>query len=375
MSYASPQLSQARPVELINSTGIPAAYTLGVEPSGRELLVLAIKATFTLPAMGSIPRLHAEQQPLVLADSFTGEPGYSSTLYEADFAARKPMCDVLFVGSAHAPPGRQVTRLRAGLRVGPVQKHFDVVGDRVWRVGLMGISASVPEPFSQMPISYDNAFGGCDRQDEDPAKHDAYVLNPAGRGWHRVHKNARIDGAPLPNTECIGEPVTAPNGRYTPVALGAVGRGWPQRACHAGTYDQAWLDNDCPFLPRDFDERYFQAAPLDQRMAIPQESIPVELSHLHASGDCRFILPVHEAAVHVFPRNGRAERHVAQLDTICLEPDRNRYTLTWRYTRPLVNDLFEIAQVLVGNHNKTWWIARHEAQLPDSEIVSETEAR
>lgn len=360
-------------MELINATRMPAAYTLGVEPSGRELLVLAIKATFTLPETGATAQLHDDQQPLVLADSFSGEPGYSATLYEADFAARKLMCDVLFVGSAYAPPGRQATRLPVGLRVGPVQKRFHVIGDRVWRVGLTGIFASAPQPFTQMPISYDNAFGGCDRQDEDPAKHDAYVLNPAGRGWHRLHKNAQIDGAPLPNTECIGEPVTAPNGRYTPVALGALGRGWPQRACHAGTYDQAWLDNECPFLPRDFDDRYFQAAPLDQRMPIPQEPIPVELSHLNASGDCRFLLPAIEAAVHVFPRKGRAERHLARLDTIFIEPDRGHCTLTWRYTRPLVNDLFEIAQVLVGNQNKTWWLARHEAQLPGSEGASELE--
>jgi hypothetical protein len=352
---------------------MPAAYTLGVEPSGRELLVLAIKATFTLPEMGEKPQLHEEQQPLVLADRFSGEPGYSATVYEADFAARKPMCDVLFVGSAYAPPGRQASRLPVGLRVGPVQKRFHVVGDRVWRVGLTGISASAPKPFTQMPISYDNAFGGCDRQDEDPSKHDAYLLNPTGRGWHRPNKNAQIDGALLPNTECIGEPVTAPNGHYTPVALGALGRGWPQRSCHAGTYDQAWLDNECPFLPHDFDDRYFQAAPDEQRMPIPLGPIPVALSHLTASGDCRFVLPGIDAAVHVFPRNGRAERHVARLDTIVLEPDNGRCTLTWRYTRPLVNDMFEIAQVLVGDHNRTWWLARHEAHSSGYESASELE--
>jgi hypothetical protein len=363
-------------MELINATRMLAGYTMGIEPSGRELLVVVIKGTFRIPqAVEPSDRiaLADEQLPLVMADTFTGEPGFSAPVYEADFAPRKPQCDVLFVGSAYAPPGRQATRLRVGLRVGPVQKHFDVVGDRVWRVGMRNVSASSPLPFTQMPISYDNAFGGCDRHDEDSAKHDAYVLNPAGRGWHLLQKDAQIDGAPLPNTECIGDPVTAPNGCYTPVAFGALGRGWPQRACYAGTYDQAWLDHECPFLPRDFDDRYFQAAPLDQRIPIPQDPTPVELSHLNATGDCRFVLPAIEAAVHVFPRNDRAERHLARLDTILIEPDRGHCTLTWRYTRPLINDLFEIAQVLVGNHNKTWWLARHEAQLPDSENASKLE--
>ncbi|MCK7582586.1 MAG: DUF2169 domain-containing protein [Chromatiales bacterium] len=50
--------------------------------------------------------LHDEQLPLVMADTFTGEPGLSAPVYEVDFAPRKHRCDVLLVGSAHAPGGR-----------------------------------------------------------------------------------------------------------------------------------------------------------------------------------------------------------------------------------------------------------------------------
>ena len=47
-----------------------------------------------------------------MADTFTGEPGFSAPVYEVDFAPRKPRCDVLLVGSAYAPEGRPATRVR-----------------------------------------------------------------------------------------------------------------------------------------------------------------------------------------------------------------------------------------------------------------------
>jgi len=360
-------------MELINATRMVAGYTMGMEPSGRELLVVVIKGTFALPKPGEPVGLADEQQPLIMADTFSGEPGFSAPLLETDFAPRKHACDVLLTGHAHAHVGRQVARLRVGLRVGPMQKVFDVVGDRVWQAGPKGIIASLPQPFTEMPVSYDRAFGGADRYSEDESEHDAYLPNPVGRGWHRHLKSAWVDGTPLPNTEEVDRPVLQPSDACHPMALGPLGRGWTQRACYAGTYDQAWLDHECPFLPHDFDDRYFQAAPLDQRIPIPQGPIPVELSHLSADGDCRFVLPAMNAAVHVFPRQGRAERHFAQLDTIVIEPDRGHCTLTWRYTRPLVNDMFEIAQVLVGNQNKTWWLAREEGQMPGSESAVESE--
>src|SRR5437762_963867 len=149
-------------MELINATRMAAGYNVGLEPSGRELLVVVIKGTFVLPKLGEKVRLHDEQLPLVMADTFTGEPGFSAPVYEIDFAPRKHACDVLLVGSAHAPEGRQVTRLRVGLRVGPMQKTCEVVGDRVWQAGLAGIGPSAPLPFIKMPISYDMAFGGAD---------------------------------------------------------------------------------------------------------------------------------------------------------------------------------------------------------------------
>jgi hypothetical protein len=297
-----------------------------------------------------------------------------------DYAPRKRMCDVLLVGSAHAPGGRPVERMTVGLRVGPMSKSFDVVGDRVWNAGLTGIRPSAPKPFVQMPVSYDVAFGGADREPEDPGEHDAYLPNPAGRGWRKHLRNDWVDGKPLPNTEESGAAVTWPRGKYRPMALGPVGRGWPQRAQFAGTYDQKWLDDVFPFLPEDFDERYYQTAPADQQLEFPKTPLEVVLSGFTDDGVRRFELPFLEAPVHVFPKRGEREDLVAPLDTVVFEPDTSRITTTWRATRPLRRNMHEITQVVVGRKGKEWWQQRDRIAFPipvvmvpvDKESVEQT---
>jgi hypothetical protein len=351
-------------MELINATRMTAGYTMGLEPSGRELLVVVIKGSFVLPRPGEAVRLHDEQQPLVMADTFSGAPGLSAPVHEVDFAPRKHACDVLLVGSAHAPGGRPATRVPVRLKAGAVDKACEVVGDRVWNAGLTGIRPSAPEPFVSKPISYDLAFGGVDQESADPAEHDAYRLNPVGRGYRKHLSNAWVGGRPLPNTEAPGSEVSWPTHRHAPMAFGPLGRGWQQRACFAGTYDQAWLDEVFPFLPKDFDERYYQAAPADQQLPLLEAPVDVSLVNFTPDGLRQFVLPHFEAPVHVFPKRGGRENLTATLDTIVFEPDHERFTMSWRLARPLKKNMFEIAQVLVGRKGREWWQQREEVTFP-----------
>jgi len=80
---------------------------MGMKPDGRELLVVVVKGTFSIPKSPSeVPELAEKQADLVMADEFTGEPGLSAPKYESDFAPFKPRCDVLLNGSAYAPGGQ-----------------------------------------------------------------------------------------------------------------------------------------------------------------------------------------------------------------------------------------------------------------------------
>jgi hypothetical protein len=286
-----------------------------------------------------------------MSDEFFGAPGLSAPKYEVDFVPRKPRCDVLLNGSAYAPNGKPCDRVVVGVRIGEWSKSFAVVGDRVW-FSAGGVRASSPIAFTQMPISYDRAFGGSDLRHEDPGQHAAFMQNPSGRGFHRHLVTEWLEGSPLPNTEELGKPVTAPDAAYRPMSFGAVGRHWEPRYRFAGTYDQKWLDEDFPFLPKDFDEQYYQTAPADQQLSLPLGDQGVSLHNLTPEGRRDFLLPGWAAPVHVFPKRGAREDLTAELDTIVIEPDLERLTVTWRLARPLKKNMFEIGRVLVGNRGK-----------------------
>ena len=345
-------------MDLLNATKMQAGYTMGMQPDGREFLVVAVKGTFTLPKNGEEAQLSDEQVPLVEADVPTGEPGYSATLYESDYALRKPRCDVLLNGSAYAPRGKPATKVPVSLKVGPVAKSFNVVGNRYWKKGLTGISASRPKRFIVMPISYDNAFGGSDNTHKKRSKHKAHMLNPIGVGFHTNLKMKFIEGKPLPNTEEMKHPVTKPKGKYKPMSLGPIGRGWEPRYKFAGTYDQNWIDNVFPFLPSDFKDAYYQAAPLDQQIDYLRGGEEVVLQNLTPEGYTWFQIPQVQVPVAFFLKKGETQKTNSVADTLVLEPNRDRFTITWRASIPLRKNMFEVVQVLAGEMPRGWWRAR-----------------
>jgi hypothetical protein len=345
-------------MQLLNGSGLKAGYTLGAGPDAREHLVVVVKGTFGLRHGSVAPHPVEEQADLVEADVFTGEPGLSAPLYETDYAFRKPRCDVLLHGSGYAPNGIPAERVRVGMRVGSMQKVFDVVGDRTWREVLATVSSTTPIPFTRMPVSYDGAFGGVDRSMRDPADHRTYLPNPAGKGyWHNLDTHV-YHGQPLPNTEESHDPVRAPNGTYRPMAFGPIGRGWSPRPQFAGTFDQHWIDEVFPFLPADFDERYYQSAPPDQQTDYLRGGEPVTLYNLTPEGRVDFRVPVVRVPVLFLLRNGEEITVEAVNDTLVIEPDNHRFMRVWRASHPLRRDIFEVSMVVVGTMPPGWHRAR-----------------
>jgi hypothetical protein len=153
------------------------------------------------------------------------------------------------------------------------------------------------------------------------------------------------------------------------MSLGPIGRHWEPRFRFAGTYDQHWLDEECPFLPADFDEQYYQAAPLDQQVPKPLGEQHVTLINLTSDGQSDFVLPHFEAPIHIFPKRGKREDLVAHVDTVVIEPDLERVMMTWRVARPLKKNMFEIAEVLVGRKGREWWQQRQELVFPVPVVV------
>ncbi|TCO70538.1 DUF2169 family type VI secretion system accessory protein [Rhodovulum euryhalinum] len=336
-------------MEIFNQTRFVPAFTQGMDKTGRDYLVLVVKGTFAFPDAGDTPAVAAEQRALVMADEYTGAPGFSAPLWETDFAFRKPRCDVIVNGAAHAPGGRPVQGLRVGIRVGAWSKTLDVIGAREWRVVGPVVTATEPHPFTKMQFTYDTAFGGPDRTAPDDPAPAVYGPNPVGLGWGQVKNQSRLSGQPLPNTQVPDEPVTSPYGNYRPMALGPIGRGWPERLKHAGTYDQRWQDEVFPFLPADFDERYFQCAPEDQQIDPPAPGGPVILGHLTPKGREAFRLPPETALpVTLFRAREIAAERTLLPDTLLFDCEARVLMMVWRISVPIRRIITEFTHAWVG---------------------------
>ncbi|HET7773724.1 MAG TPA: DUF2169 domain-containing protein [Burkholderiaceae bacterium] len=343
-------------MKFTNASAGEAGWTVGFAADGREQVVAIAKLCFTLPAQGAMPQLAATQVSLTQEDEFTGVPGQSATRYETDYAHRKPMCDVLLQGSAYAPAGRRVTRLPVGLKLGPMTKRFDVVGNRRWTRSVVGAMPSEIEPFERMPIGYDCAFGGTDRTLEERRQTETFLANPVGQGFGR-HAEHYL-GKPLPNTEEPGQGVDSPSGTYRPMAFGPIGRHWTPRLNYAGTYDQTWLEEQAPLWPADFDDRYFQSAPPDQTIPYPSGGEEVLLLNLTPDGRRSFRLPTQVMPVHFIPHRGRDVTIAAHLDTVLIEPDLDRFCLTWRAVLGMPKSVFDLRELIVGEMPPAWQRAR-----------------
>lgn len=336
-------------MRVLNQTRFVHQFTMGMDKTGREYLSFVVKGSFAFPANPTDkPRPAAVQRPLVMADEYMGEPGFSAPRWESDFAFRKARCDVVLQGAAYAPGGKPAERVRVGVKVGQWAKQFDVVGPREWRVIGPAITATRPYPFARQAFSYATAFGGPDRTEPEDTAPPVYASNPVGLGFAGVRSQSRLTGQPLPNTEEVGQPVTSPYGSYRPMALGPIGRGWPERLRHAGTYDQTWIDTVFPFLPADFDERYFQMAPEDQQIAFPETGTPVALVNLTPSGRETFRLPDTALPIRIFRGGETCLDAAPRPDTLIFDPEAREFMLVWRVSVPMRRIITEFTEAWIG---------------------------
>ncbi|WP_233888744.1 DUF2169 family type VI secretion system accessory protein [Paraburkholderia flagellata] len=314
--------------EIDNRTQYAADRGWVRDREGREIWLVAVKATFDILADGS-SMVSKEQPPVLRVPCYHGEPGKSSIKYDTDLVLTKKTTDVLVIGNAWAPGGKAVTELDAGFRVGPVTKILHISGDRVWtRFG-----ASKPSPFVKMPLVYERAFGGVDLRSEQ-AERDWDWRNPVGTGFCISHANSI--GRPLPNFEYPAMLMQSGNDRPTPAGFGPICSHWQPRAGFGGTYDEHWARKRKPLLPEDFDDRYFQCAPIDQQS--PQflrggETVVIE--NLSPRGTLRFGLPILHIGFETRFDDGTSEVHKTRaLHTVILEPDYPRVSIVWHSALP-----------------------------------------
>jgi len=333
-------------LQLKNSSPFPAQIAVLPDEDGVDTLYVTIKATFSLGA-----KLEAapEQPPILLADEYWGEPGRSSLKYAAEVHLTKPSTDVVMVGHAWAPGERPVAQLDVSIAIGKQRKVVRVLGDRQWRPGFWFLPPRItkPVPFASLPLVYERGYGGVHEIEGKKKQVLFEARNPAGRGFVGKRRGRALKGLPLPNLEDPARPIRSPKHRPQPAGFGYVAPSWEPRKSFAGTYDAAWLKSRAPYLPKDFDPRFFNAAHPD--LVMPSYLVggeAVEVVNASRTGPLRFRLPrcTFEAAVRIA---GRTETPPLHLETVLIEPDDARLAVVWRGATPCDKSALKVEEVSV----------------------------
>lgn len=249
MADNSPRIPKPTPLDELPPPEIPPALAPSppsplrvvlVAASGEEEVSIVYKRTYTFEH-GRPCELAEEQPPLeeknVPHDEIAPDvaPSYKTL---PELIGYKTGADVVVQGSAR--PARPLSQMQVGVEIAGKYAHrAEVFGPRFCDTVNGKVAFTPPEPFEEMPLRYENAYGGRDRLFEEelvkkleettPAEdlrrvkavageilQDGHPLmyprNRFGKGYVLEDRKELIEGRELPNLEW-------PNDRLTPGRL------------------------------------------------------------------------------------------------------------------------------------------------------------
>jgi hypothetical protein len=333
-----------------NTSPFLAEAFVSTDKRGQKSSVAVVRATFDVGVDGSATASDV-QTPLVFADTHYGDPATTSVQCESDFVPIKPRAEILLNASAVAPYEKLVEQVEVGLFGSGLRKQAIITGERYWTKGFLRIKSTPPTPFHSLPLAWHLAFGGTDKSHENPRRHRCELRNPIGTGFHVNTSTETIVGLALPCVEHPQHRMRSWRDTPEPIGFGPVSRFAKSRVRFAGTYDQHWMDEVLPFLPADFDERYFQAAPEDQQLDGLEAG--TEFMCLNMSVERKFVvrLPALNVAVN-FLFDDKTYRKPIKPDTLIIEPHQKRIILVGRASVDLPRKFTRLREIVVEPHDR-----------------------
>jgi hypothetical protein len=213
----------------------------------QHIFSVIVKRTYRIVPHARAERAEADQ-PFRLIDHYydDGDPEWSIVQFESELVPYKVATDVVVIGKAYAPAGVATQGMTVGIQVGDRKKVLAVTGNRrcSYREGAPPVFTD-PEPFTEMEIRYDRAYGGRDEKSVADIPF-MYPRNFMGTGVVLRNVKEAVEGLPLPNIE-DPEDLLTPDRLFIeeadrwhlqpmPQGFGWRQRNWYPRAALLGTY-------------------------------------------------------------------------------------------------------------------------------------------
>lgn len=298
----------------------------------RPELMLVVRASFSIQPGGALlPIEGMTEQRFLSGDVFAEDDTdmLGECVFPSDFADIKLNAEVFLKGHCHVAGDKPLPECLVRFSVGAWNKTLRVLGRRVFSDAMPGAMASSPAPFTKMPLSYANAYGG-----------PGFAKNPVGKGF----------GDELPRVEYPHDPMKSRGQKIEVAGFGPINAAWPQRVGKMGKqYGKAWRETRAPFYAEDFDWSYFQEAPADQQISgYLKGDEELVFQNLHErEPTLRVKLPGIRIRAFVNDTEGRFRELGTVLDTLLADLDRNVIELSFRGAAEVRDLDFEDIKTLV----------------------------
>jgi uncharacterized protein YjbI with pentapeptide repeats len=231
------------------------------------------------------------------------------------------------------------TGMQVRFRLGSIDKTLWVFGNRQWRKNVTGSRIGDPQPFTEINIGWENAFGG-----------PGFESNPVGKGIDSQGATAES----LPNVEDPKHLVARPTDRPQPAGFWRYDLMWPQRISKIGTYDEDYLQSRFPYYAENLDWGIFNEAPIDQQIdGFFKCGTDFSCEGLHPTkAELRGRLPNVVARCFITQNvsAGTSFRELpAVADTLWLFPDLERAIILFRAVGEIAtDDAYDVVHLVVG---------------------------
>lgn len=313
-------------MDFVNETDLPAAMYRSSLPRPDVMLAAVVaKATYRVERDGRVvpdaSPLPVSREPVATAWGELPE----------DDAHHKEGVDLYALGRAWTARGRPSPVTAVELAVGAWRARLAVFGPRRWRRSGGALVATAPEPFTDLPLTWEHAYGGEAPTEVLPVP---YPDNPKGTGFLMDERYA--DGAALPRIEDPAALVRRWDDRPLPMALAPIPRGSALRGRDGVRIDPA--TGAVEVLPR-----FFNTAHPRMRLASLDGGESVEVLGMRPDGALRFVVPTRPLVVDVTLED-RRYTFAARVDTLGVFPEEGRFFMvhrcgfTYRYARGEVRE-------------------------------------
>jgi len=330
----------------------------GMNHRDEPIFSVIVKRTYRIVPDGPAERADVDR-PLRQIDQYydDGDPDWSTVQYESELAPYKASTDVVVIGKAYAPRGVATERTTVGVQVGDRRKILVVTGNRQcsYREDAAPVFTD-PEPFTEMEIRYDRAYGGRDEKSL-PDIPFVYPRNFMGAGVVLRNVKEAVDRLSLPNIE-DPEDLLTPERLFIeepdrwhlqplPEGFGWRQRMWYPRCALLGAYPPfidpgtVTAEERMGLLPqnhvalakqsrlRPMEAQFANGASLGMIFASLKGDEPVVLGRLTPDGLLKFSLPGDAPSIGLDLGQGMRPLE-PKLHTVSIRPEDQELDLIWR---------------------------------------------